>query len=264
MNDILLDVSDVHVTYQKGRHSFEAVKGVSFLLHNKETIGIVGESGSGKSTLAKAIMALHPCSEGSILFKGEDISSFKSAELLKYRQNVQMVFQDATGSLNPRMTINAMLDEVLSVHGKCKENKKGRILELLDLVGLPSAILNRYPRELSGGQCQRASIARALALDPCVLVADEPVSALDVSVQARILNILRELRERLQLSVILIAHDLAVVRNVCDKVAVMQNGLFEDFDDAEKVFSSPKSDYTKRLLAAVPDVNRALARFYPA
>jgi ABC-type glutathione transport system ATPase component len=168
-----------------------------------------------------------------------------------------MVFQDAVGSLNPRMTIRQALAETLAQRGG-----GGRLntpQELLDIVGLSPAVLNQYPRELSGGQCQRASFARALAVDPEVLVADEPVSALDVSVQARILNLLRDLRRNLGLSILLIAHDLAVVKNVCDRVCVMQRGLFVDVGTSAEVFSNPQSDYTKRLLAAVPDVARALA-----
>jgi peptide/nickel transport system ATP-binding protein len=259
-NKILFSVNDLRVTYQKaGGKKHEAVKGVSFDLRLGETLGIVGESGSGKSTIAKALMLLQESSGGKILFKDEDIALFSSARKKQYRREVQMVFQDATGSLNPRMTIRSMLREVLLHQGDVeKSSVDERIKELLNLTGLADAILDRYPRELSGGQCQRASFARALAAHPQVLVADEPVSALDVSVQARILNLMRDLRHQLNLSIILIAHDLAVVRNVCDKVAVMHKGEFVDLGTAEEVFANPKSDYTKRLLDAVPDVDRSL------
>ena len=258
----LFSVDALRVTYRKGGGKpHEAVKGVSFELFRGETLGIVGESGSGKSTIAKTLTLLQESSGGKVLFKGEDISAFSSARKKQYRREVQMVFQDATGSLNPRMTIRSMMREVLSVQGNVAKGEiDGRIGELLGLTGLADAVLDRYPRELSGGQCQRASFARALAVRPEVLVADEPVSALDVSVQARILNLMRDLRRELNLSVVLIAHDLAVVRNVCDKVAVMNKGEFVDFGDADDVFSNPKSDYTKRLLDAVPDVERALAK----
>lgn len=258
--ETLFSVNALRVTYRKpGGKPHEAVKGVSFDLRRGETLGIVGESGSGKSTIAKALMLLQGTSGGTIQFKGEDISSFSAARKKQYRREVQMVFQDATGSLNPRMTIRAMLREVLSLQGDVpKSGIDARIKELLDLTGLADAVLGRYPRELSGGQCQRASFARALAARPQVLVADEPVSALDVSVQARILNLMRDLRSELDLSVILIAHDLAVVRNVCDRVAVMCKGEFVDFGDADDVFSNPQSDYTKRLLDAVPDVDRMI------
>ena len=233
----MIEVADLKVRYG----SMEAVKGVSFTLSRGETLGIVGESGSGKSTIAKTLIGLEKPFSGSIVCNAK---------------SVQMVFQDAVGSLNPRMTVRQTLDEVIRV----KRVSKRSAGELLELVGLSRAVLEQYPREMSGGQCQRVSIARALACEPEVLIADEPVSALDVSVQARILNLLRELRRELDLSVLLIAHDLAVVKNVCDRVCVMQRGLFVDAGSAAEVFDNPASDYTKRLLAAVPDVARALAR----
>ena len=232
----MLEVTDLKVRYG----AMEAVKGVSFVLGRGETLGIVGESGSGKSTIAKTIIGLEKP------FSGKIVCNAKS---------VQMVFQDAVGSLNPRMTVRQTLEEVFKV----KRATKRTVGELLDIVGLSKAVLEQYPREMSGGQCQRVSIARALACEPEVLIADEPVSALDVSVQARILNLLRELRRELDLSILLIAHDLAVVKNVCDRVCVMQRGLFVDSGSASEVFDNPQSDYTKRLLAAVPDVARALA-----
>ena len=263
--EVLFRVKDLHVTYRRpGQKAVEAVRGVSFDLHAGETLGVVGESGSGKSTIAKTIMLLQPSSGGEILFRGKDIASFTSAERRQYRRDVQMVFQDAVGSLNPRMTIRQALDEILKKSaGGVRGNQSPRSLSqtpesLLDIVGLSKAVLDQYPRELSGGQCQRASFARALAVNPKVLVADEPVSALDVSVQARILNLMRDLRRELDLAILLIAHDLSVVRNVCDRVCVMHHGLFEDAGPAEDVFDHPQSDYTKKLLAAVPDVRRSL------
>ena len=263
--EVLFRVKDLHVTYRHpGQKAVEAVRGVSFDLHAGETLGVVGESGSGKSTIAKTIMLLQPSSGGEILFRGKDIASFTSAERRQYRRDVQMVFQDAVGSLNPRMTIRQALDEILKKSaGGVRGNQSPRSLSqtpesLLDIVGLSKAVLDQYPRELSGGQCQRASFARALAVNPKVLVADEPVSALDVSVQARILNLMRDLRRELDLAILLIAHDLSVVRNVCDRVCVMHHGLFEDAGPAEDVFDHPQSDYTKNLLAAVPDVRRSL------
>ncbi len=254
----LFEVKDLHVTYRRpGEKPLEAVKGVSFELAAGETLGIVGESGSGKSTIAKALMLLQPTSGGEIRFGGKNVATFSAAERRAYRRDVQMVFQDAVGSLNPRMTIRQALAEALAFAPGAPRQTPA---SLLDIVGLSAAVLDQYPRELSGGQCQRASFARALAVEPRVLVADEPVSALDVSVQARILNLLRDLRRNLNLAVILIAHDLAVVRNVCDRVCVMHRGLFADVGAADAVFAQPKSDYTKTLLAAVPDVARELAR----
>ena len=254
--ETLFQVRDLKIAYHRpGKPPLVAVKGVSFSLNVGETLGIVGESGSGKSTIAKALMLLQPVADGQILFRGRDITKFNAAERHAYRNEVQMVFQDAVGSLNPRMTIRQTLNEVLE---HCSDDKRRTPQSLLDMVGLSQAVLGQYPRELSGGQCQRASFARALAVNPLVLVADEPVSALDVSVQARILNLLRDLRKELNLSVILVAHDLAVVRNVCDRVCVMNEGLFVDAGPAEDVFARPSSSYTKNLLDAVPDVNRAL------
>ena len=228
----LLDVQDLHVRYG----AFEAVKGVSFALGEGEILGIVGESGSGKSTIAKTLMGLEKKSSGAIVNNA---------------RSMQMIFQDAVGSLNPRMTVRQTLAEVLH-HYAAKGSRTPQAL--LDLVGLSAAVLDQYPREMSGGQCQRVSIARALACEPQVLIADEPVSALDVSVQARVLNLLRDLRRDLGLSILLIAHDLAVVKNVCDRICVMEHGLFVDAGDAEAVFDRPQSDYTKRLLAAVPRI----------
>ena len=225
----MIDVRGLRVRYG----DYEAVKGVSFALGAREILGIVGESGSGKSTIAKAIMGLVSPSAGTIVNRA---------------RSTQMIFQDAVGSLNPRMTVRQTLEEVIRVRRAMRRKPH----ELVEMVGLSDAVLNQYPREMSGGQCQRVSIARALACEPEVLVADEPVSALDVSVQARVLNLLRDLRSELGLSILLIAHDLAVVKNVCDRICVMERGLFVDAGDAEAVFEHPKSEYTKRLLTAVP------------
>lgn len=263
MSDLLMKVENLEVEYRRaGQKPVKAVRGVDFEVRAGETLGIAGESGSGKSTIAKALMLLQPVTAGTIWFEGRDIQKLDDAGRKDYRCAVQMVFQDAVGSLNPRMTIRQMLDETLRVCARREASRPEALRtasDLLTVVGLSQAVLDQYPRELSGGQCQRASFARALAVGPRVLVADEPVSALDVSVQARILNLLRDLRKNLGLSVILIAHDLAVVRNVCDRVCVMQNGVFVDAGPTERVFSEPTSAYTRHLLAAVPDVTRALA-----
>ena len=236
----LFEVEDLHVSYG----DFEAVRGVSFTLGEGEILGIVGESGSGKSTIAKTLVGLERASSGRIVCRAD---------------SVQMVFQDAVGSLNPRMTVGQALEEVLK-HGRGRGSRRRTPSELLALVGLSDAVLGQYPREMSGGQCQRVSVARALTCEPQVLVADEPVSALDVSVQARVLNLLRDLRRDLGLSILLIAHDLAVVKNVCDRICVMEKGLFVDVGDSESVFARPRSDYTKKLLSVVPDVERALSK----
>ena len=240
----ILEVEDLHVRYG----SYEAVKGVSFALAKGEILGIVGESGSGKSTVAKALMGLERPSAGRILLPvgGDGNRAGKAAG--GRGPSLQMVFQDAVGSLNPRMTVRQTLSEVLRV----RRSSARTVQQLLDCVGLSPAVLNQYPREMSGGQCQRVSVARALACEPDILIADEPVSALDVSVQARVLNLLRDLRGDLGLSSLLIAHALAVVKNICDRICVMERGRFVDAGPAADVFEHPASDYTRRLLQAVP------------
>ena len=249
----LLTVTDLHVRYG----AFEAVKGVSFSLGEGEILGIVGESGSGKSTIAKTLIGLEKPSSGKVEFNFGGTACDARRESI--HDHVQMIFQDAVGSLNPRMTVRQALDEVLR-HGCGAAKKPGSPATtdtpegLLTLVGLSKAVLDQYPREMSGGQCQRISVARALACNPRVLIADEPVSALDVSVQARVLNLLRDLRRELGLAIVLIAHDLAVVKNVCDNVCVMEKGLFVDVGKTEDVFEKPKSEYTKHLLSVIPKI----------
>ena len=251
MSDPILTVEDLHVRYG----SYEAVKGVSFDLRKGEILGIVGESGSGKSTIARTLIGLQKASSGHISFLQPPTPNLQPPTSNLQPVSLQMIFQDAVGSLNPRMTVRQTLEEVLRI----KRTENLTVKQLLDFVGLSSAVLDQYPREMSGGQCQRVSVARALACRPDILIADEPVSALDVSVQARILNLLRDLRRDLGLTILLIAHDLSVVKNVCDRIAVMEHGRFVDFGPATEVFDHPTSAYTKRLLSAVPDVARALS-----
>jgi ABC-type glutathione transport system ATPase component len=259
---MLLRVEQLSVAYPcRGQAPFVAVHDVSFKVDAGQSFGVVGESGCGKTSMAKALMGLHPPSAGHIRFDGRDIVQMKGPQFKAYRRSVQMVFQDAVGSLNPRMTVQQMLAEVLHVHRmRPVDQIQQRVLELIDRVGLSSDVLHAYPREMSGGQCQRVSIARCLALEPRLIVADEPVSALDVSVQARILNLIRTLQTELNLAVILISHDLAVVRNICDRVAVMYQGQFVETGEASDVMDHPQHAYTQTLLSAVPDVGRALQR----
>jgi len=263
---MLLTVQELRVTYRTpGQKPVEAVRGVSFSVDAGGSLGIVGESGCGKSSLAKALIGLQPPSSGSLRFEGQELAGMDSPTRSRYRRAVQMVFQDAVGSLNPRMTVRQTLEEVLRVHGLLPVSRIGdRVSELLDRVGLPETVLDAYPREISGGQCQRVSFARCLALEPRLLIADEPVSALDVSVQARILNLLRTLQRELDLAVILISHDLAVVRNICDRVAVMHAGEFVECGTAAEVLDEPQHPYTRELLSAVPDVARELRLKVPA
>ena len=230
-----------------------AVEDVSLRILRGETLALVGESGCGKSTTARLLLGLEPPTSGTVRYRGRDLGSMSRTELLGFRRRVQLVFQDPFGSLNPRMTIGGMLGEVLSVHALAAGAERGRrITELLDLVGLGPEAVERYPHEFSGGQRQRIGIARALAVEPDIIVADEPVSALDVSIQAQVLNLLADLQERLDLSYLFIAHDLAVVRQVADRVAVMYAGRIVEASDAAALYHEPLHPYTRSLLAAVP------------
>jgi oligopeptide/dipeptide ABC transporter ATP-binding protein len=230
-----------------------AVEDVSLRVLRHETLALVGESGCGKSTTARLLLGLEPPTSGTVRYRGRDLGSMSRTELLEFRRRVQLVFQDPFGSLNPRMTVGGMLGEVLSVHALAAGEERGRrITELLRLVGLGSEAAERYPHEFSGGQRQRIGIARALAVEPDLIVADEPVSALDVSIQAQVLNLLADLQERLGLSYLFIAHDLAVVRQVADRVAVMYAGRIVEASEASALYNEPLHPYTRSLLAAVP------------
>ncbi len=237
-----------------------AVDGVDLQVTEGETLGIVGESGSGKSTLARLLLRLEPPTAGTVLFRGRDVAEFGRRELRDFRRQAQIVFQDPYGSLNPRLTVGSALREVLRVHGLARGPAvPERVAELLRLVGLDGSAAARYPHEFSGGQRQRIGIARALAAEPRLLVADEPVSALDVSVQAQVLNLLVDLQARLGLTYVFIAHDLAVVRQVCDRVAVMKAGKIVEEAPASNLFAAPAHPYTRTLLAAVPRIRPSAA-----
>ncbi|RKX40278.1 MAG: peptide ABC transporter ATP-binding protein [Verrucomicrobia bacterium] len=250
----LLKVEKLNVVYGHGKDSVHAVKDVSMHIATGEIFGLVGESGCGKSSLGKAIIRLVDPSAGKILFKEVDVANLKGGALKTYRQEVQMVFQDPYGSLNPRMKVGNAIVDVLTVHriGNSIAERRDRVAGLFESVGLEADWAWRYPHEFSGGQRQRICIARALALDPDLLVADEPVSALDVSVQAEILELLEELRTTRQLAFLFVSHDLAVVRNVCDRVAVMFNGEIVETGPVADVIDNPQHEYTRQLLDAVP------------
>ena len=233
-----------------------ALNGVSFSLHRGETLGIVGESGCGKSTLARCLVRLIDCDDGKVMFEGRDIASLDADERRVFNRRVQMIFQDPYSSLNPRMTVRQMLSEALSVHRmRPRREIPARVAELLDLVRLPADAADRYPHEFSGGQRQRIGIARALAVEPEVLVADELVSALDVSVQAQVVNLLLQLQEKLQLTVVFVAHDLRLVRHISHRVAVMYLGRIVEIGPTEQLFSAPRHPYTKALLDAAPELD---------
>lgn len=256
--DALLVVRDVVKAFPArggGRRGVvRAVDGVSLEVRRGETLGLVGESGCGKTTLSRVIMRLIEPSAGRVLLDGEDVLAARGTRLKALRRRMQLVFQDPNGSLNPRRRIGDIVAEPLVIHRVATGSERlSRVGTLLERMGLRPADADRYPHELSGGQKQRAGIARALALEPQLLICDEPVSALDVSVQSQILNLLMDLRRELSLSMLFIAHDLAVVRHISDRVAVMQHGRIVEIADTDALFSAPRSAYTASLLAAVPD-----------
>ena len=251
----LLSIQDVHVRYPvKGFRTpdFHALKGVSLEIGRGETVGLVGESGSGKTTLGRAVLGLAPVTEGSIRFNGREISRLGRRERRALASDVQVVFQDPYTSLNPSMTIEQILMEPLTVRDVPAKEARRRIRELLDQVRLPSGSGDRLPREFSGGQRQRVAIARALALDPTLIVCDEPVSALDLSTQARVLELFQEIQERTGVAYLFISHDLAVVRHLSHRVAVMYHGEIVEWGDAEQVTTRPEHPYTQRLFLAAP------------
>ena len=262
VSDPLLKVEDLRVTYRTGRRKVEAVRGVSFTVTRGRCLGVVGESGSGKSSLARAILALEDDVVGRIEFDGQAVLTLNRAARQTFRRRAQMVFQDPAGSLNPRLKIGAALAEVLQVHrlAPTRTAAAAQVAQWLETVGLSPTYAVRFPHQLSGGQRQRVNLARALCIGAEFLVADEPVSALDVSVQAQILNLLKTLQEQRGITWLLIGHDLAVMRHMADDVIVMQAGQVVERGPASEVLARPGHPYTRELLAAAPNVGRALAR----
>jgi len=265
MSAPLLEVENLRVTYRVGRRKVEAVKGVSFTVARGRCLGVVGESGSGKSSLARAVLALEDGVAGRVRFDGQDVAALDRAGLLAFRRRAQMVFQDPLGSLNPRLKVGAALAEVLRVHklAATRAAAAERTARWLETVGLDPAYARRYPHELSGGQRQRVNLARALCVGAEFLIADEPVSALDVSVQAQILNLLKSLQETRGITWMLIGHDLAVMRHVADDLIVMRAGEVVERGPAAEVLANPAHPYARELLAAAPAIERALADRFP-
>jgi oligopeptide transport system ATP-binding protein len=258
--DALLEVTDLvkHFPIKKGILSrtvgwVRAVDGVSFRVQKGEVLGLVGESGCGKTTTGRTLLRLLPATSGSVRFQGREVLTLKKAELRALRRQMQIIFQDPYSSLNPRLTVGSIIGEALTIHGLARgAAARDRVAELLRLVGLSPDHARRYPHEFSGGQRQRIGVARALAVDPKLIVADEPVSALDVSIQAQILNLLQELKERLSLTYLFIAHDLSVVEYISDEVAVMYLGRIVEQAPSAVLYRDPRHPYTQALLSAIP------------
>jgi oligopeptide transport system ATP-binding protein len=259
----LLQVEDLRVTFSLRREGdmpwtaprlLHAVSGANFSVAEGETLGIVGESGCGKSTLARALIQMVPATGRAIWQDGTDLLSLSRREMLKYRADIQMVFQDPLASLNPRMSVGQIIAEPLTTHhpGLSKAEVKDRVKAMMDKVGLLPNQINRYPHEFSGGQCQRIGIARALIVEPRLLICDEPVSALDVSIQAQVINLLMELQRELGLAMIFIAHDLSVVKHISDRVMVLYLGKTMELAEARDLYANPQHPYTQALLSAVP------------
>jgi peptide/nickel transport system ATP-binding protein len=264
MAEALLSVRDLHTRYAIGKQVLRAVDGVSFEVEPGETVGLVGESGCGKSTLGKTILRLVPSAEGEIVLDGTDITRLGDSAMAPHRRRLQMIFQDPFGSLNPRQTIRTVLDTALKVHRQGdRSERERRMEEIVTRVGLPADALDRYPHEFSGGQRQRIGIARALVLRPALIVCDEPVSALDVSIQAQILNLLVDLKRDLGLSYLFISHDLSVVRYFADRVLVMYLGRIVESASHATLWRDPRHPYTRALFAAVPSADPTHKRGAP-
>ncbi|UXR37363.1 ATP-binding cassette domain-containing protein [Staphylococcus simulans] len=264
MTEPILEVKHVKKYFNIGKtNEVRAVDDVSLTVFKGETFGLVGESGCGKSTLGRTIMHLYQATDGEIIFEGKDSQKIRSRkEKLEFTQNVQMIFQDPYASLNPRFKIIDIISEGLDVQKlhQSKEERKQRVFELLELVGLNKESAYRYPHEFSGGQRQRIGIARALAVNPKLIIADEPISALDVSIQAQVVNLLQELQESMGLTILFIAHDLSMVKYISDRIGVMYKGKIVELGDVEEIYKNPLHPYTKSLLSAIPISNPNIER----
>ena len=268
MSNPILKVTDLKVHFPVAGGLFskkqvvKAVDGLNFEILPGETFGLVGESGCGKSTTGRAIVKIYTPTEGRVEFDGEDITKIKGKELSEFRKNVQMIFQDPYASLNPRMTVGEIIREPMDIHNiySTKEERENRVRELLEIVGLKPDHIRRYPHEFSGGQRQRIGIARTLALNPKFIVCDEPISALDVSIQAQVVNLLENIQEKMGISYLFIAHDLSMVKHISDRIGAMYLGNMVEIGEADDVYNSPLHPYTQALLSAVPIPDPKVAR----
>ena len=268
MSDAVLKVENLKVHFPvKGglftkKQEVKAVDGVSFEIYPRETFGLVGESGCGKSTTGRAIVKLYEPTSGTVYYHGEDVTKIKGSHLAEFRRNVQMIFQDPYASLNPRMTVGEIIREPMDIHHifNTKEEREQRVRELLDIVGLKPDHIRRYPHEFSGGQRQRIGIARTLALNPQFIVCDEPISALDVSIQAQVINLLEHIQKEMGISYLFIAHDLSMVKHISDRIGVMYLGNLVEIGDSDDVYHRPFHPYTQALLSAVPIPDPRVAR----
>lgn len=250
-NEIVLSVKNINKSYKKNNTEFKVLEDISFKVKKGQMIGIVGESGSGKSTLARQITRLEKPTSGQIFLNSKEITNIKGKELRAIYKDIQMIFQDPMGSFDPRLTIGKSIDELLKNNGIPKQIRNEKIIELLKLVGLDKQYINKYSRELSGGQCQRAAIAKALSCEPSILICDEITSALDVSVQGQVVSLLKELKEKKNITYIFICHDLALVELLCDKVIILNKGNIVEGGDAKEVINNPIHPYTKLLVNSI-------------
>ena len=252
----LVELKNVSLTFNKGKsNEVKAIDDVSFDIYEGEIFGLVGESGSGKTTIGRSILKLYDIDSGTVTFAGNDISSLKGKDLHDFRKTAQMIFQDPQASLNGRMKIRDIIAEGIDIHklAKCKEEREAKVKELINLVGLNEDHLSRYPHEFSGGQRQRIGIARALAVNPHFIVADEPISALDVSIQAQVVNLMQKLQHEQGLTYLFIAHDLSMVKYISDRIGVMHWGKLLEVGPADEIYHNPIHPYTKSLLSAIPE-----------